>query len=71
MFGEVVYFILGFILGVLITAIIGPGKMSGYEAEITDLQGQNCLLRSKAVTDENPEAAYAQDKEREEQEGTR
>ena len=65
MFGEVVYFILGFILGVLITAIIGSGKMAQSEAEITDLAAENCLLRSKAVTDENPEAVYAQDREKE------
>jgi len=63
MFGEVVYFILGFILGALIAAIIGSGKMESYEAEITDLLGQNCLLRSKAIPDENPESAYEQDRE--------
>lgn len=47
MFGNIVYLVLGFILGFLVAVIIRSGGRAELDAEIGALEGQNRVLRDR------------------------
>ena len=54
MFSEVIYFILGFILGGIVTILRAGAREAHYEACTESLEGQNKMLRDKVFPDEDP-----------------
>ena len=64
MFMDVVYLILGFIVGFLLAIILGAGGRSELEEQIVRLEHRNRDLEERQRSAATPEAAYEQEKER-------